>query len=742
VHWIKWGRKEGRKPNPNWQEERRNSPHSRKFIMLLNILNVIKKNPYLIKKFIFYSKNYGIRIAISKAISYIERLPGKSQRINILEDYNYLFNENNTYNLRISLDKPVDILIPVYNGYEYLVRCLDSIKRNTTIPYRLLICDDASTDERVWQFLERFKRDNKSIEIILLRNEKNQGFVKTVNRLYKYVQNHFVIINTDVEVPKGWLERLIYPIIKNPNLIATVTPFTNACTIFSFPFINQDNELFEGLSVEKIDQYFRLVNEEPIDVPSGAGFCMAFNKDVVDEIGLFDEVYGRGYGEENDFCMRAYKKGYKNVLVPNLFVYHKHGASFGEEKVKLMEKNLNILISRYPEYLRLVDNWIKEDPAKHIRDFVMLKILSDLYGNKVVIDHNLGGGANFYREQLLQETPLATVITNDGFVIFAGYKLIDRIVYRYLDFSKAFTFIVKNFKTDKIIINNLVGYENWVEILHKTLKIKKKFGIKLSYKVHDYYCICPIYTLLDYKKFYYCGIPSDLSYCAECFANNPIKEELIQIQINRNEFISWREIWRNFLKEVDEIYCFSQSSKDIILRVYPYLDEKIIIKPHKVDYIETIDAIKYNKNRNSKIKIAVIGNINVSKGAKIIYEIAKYIDEKKITDIELHLFGELIYKYIHPKIIQHGKYKREQLPKLMLQNDIDIILIPSVWPETFSYTTEEAMKMGLPVAVFDLGAPAERVKLYEKGLILEKTDPEYILEKIRTFILALYRMHS
>ena len=63
----------------------------------------------------------------------------------------------------------------------------------------------------------------------------------------------------------------------------------------------------------------------------------------------------------------------------------------------------------------------------------------------------------------------------------------------------------------------------------------------------------------------------------------------------------------------------------------------------------------------------------------------------------------------------------------------DIYLIPSVCPETFSYTTEEAMTMGLPVACYDLGAPAERVKKYKKGLIISKIDAQTTLKEIEQF---------
>ena len=85
-------------------------------------------------------------------------------------------------------------------------------------------------------------------------------------------------------------------------------------------------------------------------------------------------------------------------------------------------------------------------------------------------------------------------------------------------------------------------------------------------------------------------------------------------------------------------------------------------------------------------------------------------------------------------IFAHGKYKARNLPRIMQKHKIDLVFIPSVWPETFSYTTSEAMSMGLPVACYDMGAPAERISKYSRGLILNKISPKENLMEIIKFI--------
>jgi len=75
-----------------------------------------------------------------------------------------------------------------------------------------------------------------------------------------------------------------------------------------------------------------------------------------------------------------------------------------------------------------------------------------------------------------------------------------------------------------------------------------------------------------------------------------------------------------------------------------------------------------------------------------------------------------------------GPYKREELPDIIEREGIEMVLFPSIWPETFSYVTEETIAMGLPVIVFNLGAPYERVKEYKKGKIVKYKDLEGILK--------------
>jgi glycosyltransferase involved in cell wall biosynthesis len=129
------------------------------------------------------------------------------------------------------------------------------------------------------------------------------------------------------------------------------------------------------------------------------------------------------------------------------------------------------------------------------------------------------------------------------------------------------------------------------------------------------------------------------------------------------------------------------------------------------------------------------------KGAGRIVELAHYFEEKQIN-ANIHIFGPVIEPYNAeldsiPNVSKHYSYIKSDLPDLMEKFEIDMVFIASICPETFSYTTQEAIEMEIPVAVFDLGAPAERVKAYRYGLILENDSPEYIYSTMRKYLDSL-----
>ncbi len=373
-------------------------------------------------------------------------------------------------------------------------------------------------------------------------------------------------------------------------------------------------------------------------------------------------------------------------------------------------------------------------------------IISKLASSKplMILDHSLGGGANEYTNILVTDKPLAIIIRYDladkyFFTEFYGQK-IEKLSFK-MESLKEIEQIIKYFNVEEVIINELVSYPKVLDVLDFLVELKKMHNnINFIFMVHDFFCVCPMYNLLDYE-IKYCNLPLDTSYCDKCIKLNPLIKAnvpFVQQDYPNLTIDLWREKFGNLLKCSFKIMCFSQSSKELIQKAYPSLsDSKFEVKPHVVNWVRPVVISKTSET----INVAVLGHLTVHKGASIICDIADYI-YRSGYNITIHHFGS---EYIHdnnisksfnlnPIIAKHGQYKKEDLSELMEKYEIDCILIPSIWPETFSYTTEEAIKMDLPVAVFDLGAPSERVKNYPKGIILENKNPAYIINKILELI--------
>lgn len=207
--------------------------------------------------------------------------------------------------------------------------------------------------------------------------------------------------------------------------------------------------------------------------------------------------------------------------------------------------------------------------------------------------------------------------------------------------------------------------------------------------------------------------------------NSSEKDQRILLPGYKN-FNQWRNMWKKFFGNIlDECIVFSNSTKNLFIKVYPELKTKIKVLPHKVRLLPKVVVKKHDG-----INIAMLGNMNpIIKGSDIIAELCK---SNKKDYVKFFIIGS--YKRKLKNLTVSGKYKPEELPLYIKKYQIDIVFIPSICPETFSYTTSEAMMMGVPVACFNFGAQAEKVKKYSKGLVIDSLDAGPILNQIIQFI--------
>lgn len=251
------------------------------------------------------------------------------------------------------------IVLPVFNGLSFVVDCLEAVFRWTDLDrHRLLIVDDAS-DGATGTYLEQAAGRNKNVD--LLRNEVNLGFLQSCNRAIAACETDSVLLlNSDVVVSPGWLDRLL-ACLEGDDSIAAVNPLTNRAAQIALP-------MTPGANFLGMNERLSTRDGSCLDVVTGVGFCMLLRKRALDEVGAFDEAYGRGYCEESDLCMRLVQASWRTVVADNVYVYHRGNASFADRDARYRD-NRKIFDKRWKrEYRRQFRQFQRADPLGPVRD--------------------------------------------------------------------------------------------------------------------------------------------------------------------------------------------------------------------------------------------------------------------------------------------------------------------------------------------------------------------------------------
>ncbi len=265
--------------------------------------------------------------------------------------------------------KRVTVIVPVYNAPDSVRCCLESLRKWTDVAAnRILMINDGSTHPDIGPLLHAFERDNEGF--YLINNESNLGYTRTINKAIQWAEeDDVVLLNSDTLVTPEWLEGLQRCALERSD-VGTVTAMSDNAGAFSFPISNEYNPKPDGVTHELwAATLLRATGTcRPVEVPTGNGFCIYIKRELIKRIGLFDEkAFPRGYGEENDFCMRALGAGWVNLISPYSFVFHERTKSFGKEKEELVKNAMEIMGRKHPTYAKRVRAAFSSSEMLHLR---------------------------------------------------------------------------------------------------------------------------------------------------------------------------------------------------------------------------------------------------------------------------------------------------------------------------------------------------------------------------------------
>lgn len=265
------------------------------------------------------------------------------------------------------------VVVPVYGALAAVDACLASLDRTLPAGARVHVCDDASEDPKLAALLEGWQA-RSALTVRTVRRPRNLGFIGNVNLAFaETAPADVVLLNSDTVTTPGWLERLAACAASDPR-IATATPWSNNAEILSFPRFIEPNPA--PADPERIAAAAASAGApEYPDIPTAVGFCMFLRRAALAACGDFDAAtFGRGYGEENDFCLRAAGLGWRNVLCDDAYVVHQGNASFAASGERPGGENLRRLNARWPGYNELIARYILSDPLRPLRERLLRRL--------------------------------------------------------------------------------------------------------------------------------------------------------------------------------------------------------------------------------------------------------------------------------------------------------------------------------------------------------------------------------
>jgi len=606
----------------------------------------------------------------------------------------------------------IDIIIPVYGNREESLACIESALATLSDRARLVVVDDAGKDPLLGAALDALAAAGR---LTLLRNAENLGFAGAVNRALAHdATRDVVLLNSDTHVCGDWLRRLRAAAYSD-TAVGTVTPLTNNGSIASYPHASGNAAVAPDVAAS-LDALAASCNAgRYLDIPVGVGFCLYVRRDCLNAVGNLDAaVFGRGYGEETDLCLRAKRQGWSHRLAADVYVSHAGALSFGARRAALLDRSQRLLNLRHPGYDRSIARFLARDPLHRVRRNLDERRLRAHPGQHVlIVTLALRGGVDrFVKERCRQLraaglTPLLLrpVKADDAGSCELATDVLEVPNLRYAIPTElpALTMLLQSLEFAAVEI------QHFLHLDARVIEAVRALPVPYDVVVHDYAWVCPRVTLIDGRG-RYCGEPA-VAVCETCVKRNGSSlGEALAVEALRQRSAGWLAGARRV----------TAPSSDTATRLRKYFRGlEVEVRPHAP---APPDASVLRESRESHapatreahaVRVALIGAIGAHKGFRILLECARDARARRLP-LEFVVIG---YTENDAPLLATGKvfitgpYLEGEAPHLIARERPDIAWLPSVWPETWCYTLDHALEANLPVAAFDLGAIAERLRV-------------------------------
>jgi GT2 family glycosyltransferase/glycosyltransferase involved in cell wall biosynthesis len=616
------------------------------------------------------------------------------------------------------------LLMPVYRGVAQTKAALTSVLAAAPVGALIIVVDDCTPEPALARWLARLAAQKR---ILLCRHKQNHGFCAAVNTGLKAAKNRDVLlVNADIVLPKGAIETL-QTVAYADAATGTVTPLSNEASICSYPNASGANPMPDARETARLNALAQAANGlAAVEIPTGVGFCMFIRHDCLRATGQFrGEIFAQGYGEENDFCLRARHLGFRHIAAPGAFVAHEGGVSFRAAARGLLARNLSILNLMFPGYHELVMAHVAADPLSPYRARLdEARLLADTKHQDAVllISHSHGGGVARQvdaemaqlraagRKPLLLTTqfpvdPRRTPYPWPALLCAGETKAFPNLAFTLPNDMPRLIALLRRLRVGRVSLHHTLGHHESVRAVATHLSVPQDIV------VHDYASFCPRVNLLnrpDKKSpLRYCGEPAE----AGCIACCKIRDGGVQ------EHLPVRALRARSAAEfagTERVIVPSADAARRLRRHFPALRPEI--RPWEDDAALPPLA---PPRQNPRLRVAVIGGIGPAKGFDLLLDCAADAKARNLP-LEFIVIGGSAddARLLEAGIFVTGPYREGEAQKLIAALKPDFAFLPSIWPETWCFALGEAWRAGLRAVVFGLGAQGERMQASGRGMVL------------------------
>jgi GT2 family glycosyltransferase/glycosyltransferase involved in cell wall biosynthesis len=619
---------------------------------------------------------------------------------------------------------PLALLMPVYRGLEQTKAALNSVLAAAPKGAVLIVVDDCTPEPALARWLDGLAAQKR---ILLRRHEQNRGFCAAVNTGIIAARNRDVLLlNADILLPPGAIETL-REVAYAAAATGTVTPLSNEASIVSYPAKDGGNPMPDLREAGRLNALARQANGAgAVEIPTAVGFCMFIRHDCLRAAGGFrTEIFAQGYGEENDFSLRARHLGYRHMAATGAYVAHEGGVSFRAAARGLMARNLLILNALFPGYHDLVLAHAAADPLASARARLDEARLLDgcvPKGAVLLISHSHGGGVARQvaadmadlRAQGVQPLLLTTQFPEDpqktpypwpALLCAGAAKDYCNLAFTLPAQMPALLALLRRARTGRVILHHTLGHHDSVRGLATAL------GVPQDIVVHDYASFCPRVNLLNRPEkaapLRYCGEPG-LAGCIACckIRDGGVQDRTPIPQLRARSAAEFSAAARVIVPSADMARRLRRHFPGLEPEVQPWEDDGALPPPRP-------------PTRGPRLRVAVIGGIGPAKGFDLLLDCAADAKARNLP-LDFTVIGGSAddAKLLAAGIFVTGPYREGEAAALIAQVRPDLAFLPSIWPETWCFALGEAWKAGLRAVVFALGAQGERMQAVGRGVAL------------------------